>query len=346
MNPLRTDYKNDELKPSMNGKRHYDIYDSDGVTKLYSDVIMEDVSEYDVHGDIFGKDDINAMNAMANQNYEDNKKILDIAPNLDQKIEEANEISSELSERLETAQSTIEEIQEAIPEGYNELVSKVDDCFTSVSNGKTLIASAITDKGIITSYDATFYRIAKNIELIKTGSGNATTDNVLEGKTFSSDDGSDLVGTMPNFSNTTVMSEGVTQDDDYTYVNIPNAGYYDENSKIAHVNSTSSGKNYVKIVRQYAYYDRTNGISGTIIDVQNVKTVSFNIAGTFATNSNVFMNTSLPTTNRQSLSGTTQAIKSGLNTITIPSDCKYITLFLSSKNDIDSAVYYTDLTVE
>lgn len=50
----------------------------------------------------------------------------------------------------------------------------VEDCFTSVSNGKSAIASAITDKGISTASDATFQTMADNISSIETGSSIAT----------------------------------------------------------------------------------------------------------------------------------------------------------------------------
>lgn len=49
------------------------------------------------------------------------------------------------------------------------LNSKYDECFQSVSNGKTLVASAITGKGVETSLDATFEIMAQNIETIPTG---------------------------------------------------------------------------------------------------------------------------------------------------------------------------------
>lgn len=39
----------------------------------------------------------------------------------------------------------------------------VDELFTSVSNGKSLVASAITDKGVPTASDATFQQMADNI---------------------------------------------------------------------------------------------------------------------------------------------------------------------------------------
>ena len=51
----------------------------------------------------------------------------------------------------------------------NEIEKQVNDCFTSVSNGKELIASAITDKGVQTGKDATFATMADNISKIEGG---------------------------------------------------------------------------------------------------------------------------------------------------------------------------------
>lgn len=50
----------------------------------------------------------------------------------------------------------------------------IDQLFTSVSNGKELIADAITDKGITTSASASFQTMANNIGRISTGYGIAT----------------------------------------------------------------------------------------------------------------------------------------------------------------------------
>lgn len=44
----------------------------------------------------------------------------------------------------------------------------VNDCFQSVSDGKALVASAITDKGVSTDATATFSQMATNISSIKT----------------------------------------------------------------------------------------------------------------------------------------------------------------------------------
>lgn len=50
----------------------------------------------------------------------------------------------------------------------SELNARIDECFQSVSNGKALLASAITDKGVETTSDATFAEMAENINNIET----------------------------------------------------------------------------------------------------------------------------------------------------------------------------------
>ena len=49
------------------------------------------------------------------------------------------------------------------------IVSALNETFTSVSNGKSLVASAITDKGVSTAADASFQTMATNISNIQTG---------------------------------------------------------------------------------------------------------------------------------------------------------------------------------
>lgn len=69
--------------------------------------------------------------------------------------------------------------------------TKYNELFQSVSNGKSLVASAITGKGITTDATATFSTMASNINNIKTGveTGDATAveGDVLRGKTFYKD---------------------------------------------------------------------------------------------------------------------------------------------------------------
>lgn len=63
--------------------------------------------------------------------------------------------------------SAIDEIDDRVVQHDAE----IQQLFTSVSNGKTLIASAITDKGIPTDATATFAKMAQNIERIPVGGG-------------------------------------------------------------------------------------------------------------------------------------------------------------------------------
>ena len=58
-------------------------------------------------------------------------------------------------------------VQDAI-DNLSEQNKNLESCFQSVSNGKALVASAITDKGVVTSEDATFETMANNIAAIST----------------------------------------------------------------------------------------------------------------------------------------------------------------------------------
>lgn len=55
---MKADYKQDILKDSMGGKRHYRLSSILGT----NDYIIEDVSEYEQEGDTFGSSDINSTN--------------------------------------------------------------------------------------------------------------------------------------------------------------------------------------------------------------------------------------------------------------------------------------------
>ena len=66
---------------------------------------------------------------------------------------------------------------------YNEngetVEAKLNEVFQSVSNGKSLVASAITDKGVTTAADATFKTMADNIYSIQTDIFSGLTANNL-----------------------------------------------------------------------------------------------------------------------------------------------------------------------
>ncbi len=58
------------------------------------------------------------------------------------------------------------------------LERRVEECFQSVSNGKMLIASTLTGKGVETEATATFETLNNNIELLDNTVGTATADNI------------------------------------------------------------------------------------------------------------------------------------------------------------------------
>ena len=156
-----------------------------------------------------------------------------------------------------------------LQEQIDDMSKKVDDCFTSASNGKKAIASAITGKGVSTASDATFATMATNIGNIKTSprlqaknaalstaaqtikpdtgydglclvsvpavSGNAGTGDVLANKTFSSGSaGISKTGTMPNKGAWTGATTGSGN------VTIP-AGYHNGSGYVSGAGAYNAG---------------------------------------------------------------------------------------------------------
>lgn len=121
----------------------------------------------------------------------------------------------------------------ATQEEFNELSADVEATKKSVSDGKGLIAAAITLKKIATAATDTFAQMAENIGKIVLGSGNAAKADVLAGKTFTNDDGVEYTGTMVDKSGTT---QSATASLDATnsrlQMTIPATGKYSTTSKI------------------------------------------------------------------------------------------------------------------
>lgn len=84
----------------------------------------------------------------------------------------------------------------------------IDNLKSSVSNGKSLIASAITDKGVDTAQDATFEEMAENIGAISTGSdtadATATSFDILAPKTAYTANGK-VEGVIPTLPGQTII---------------------------------------------------------------------------------------------------------------------------------------------
>lgn len=95
----------------------------------------------------------------------------------------------------------------------NDVQAAVTELFTSVSDGKSAVAAAITDMGVTTAADATFQQMADNIGQIQTGpdtsDATATAGDILSGKTAYGASGK-LTGTIPS-QNAVTITPGTTQ---------------------------------------------------------------------------------------------------------------------------------------
>ena len=120
----------------------------------------------------------------------------------------------------------------------NTIGEEVNEIKKSVSDGKALVAAAITAKRVKTAATATFKEMAENIKKIVLGSGNAQPADVRKGKTFTNDEGIEKAGTMPEYiSGTKGISCGLNDSGLYYYMG---AGYWIQDG---------SGKSWVYMSR-------------------------------------------------------------------------------------------------
>ena len=115
----------------------------------------------------------------------------------------------------------------------NEIGEEINEIKKSVSDGKILVAAAITAKRVAAAATDSFATLANKINQIVLGSGNAVKADVLKGKTFTNNDGIEYTGTMEDKSGTTQSaSASLDSGNSRVQLTIPATGKYSTASKL------------------------------------------------------------------------------------------------------------------
>ena len=88
---------------------------------------------------------------------------------LDQDISNLSSNISNASSQINTLSSQIGNLSNLQTSNKENLVAAINETFTSASNGKQIIATAITGMGVVTSASDTYQTMANNIQSIETG---------------------------------------------------------------------------------------------------------------------------------------------------------------------------------
>lgn len=136
------------------------------------------------------KDYVDTM--IRNQDFSSFAKLTDLqslSATLSARIEACKtECQQEMNTRINAVVSDVNSNFDDVNGAIDTLNTRTNELFTSVSNGKEVVAAAITDKGQETASDATFETMANNIRQIETGSidtsdATATENDIVLGET-------------------------------------------------------------------------------------------------------------------------------------------------------------------
>ena len=127
------------------------------------------------------------VSALAQQTNQNINRIDSSISSLNGRMTNANTNITVLQQQLTSEANTRSSADASLAADIASLESTTQELFTSVSNGKRKVATAITDKGVTTASDATFDTMASNISQIQTGTdtsdANAVAGDIMFGKT-------------------------------------------------------------------------------------------------------------------------------------------------------------------
>lgn len=181
---------------ALNTKLSKDIADGDKSQKEYTDMkVQAVVSDVNSNFDDVTQSITNLSKSTNTKFTNVNQEISNIKNNLSDTNSEISNVKSNLSNtnsELSTFKSNTNSKLNSIDGSIVSLNSSTSELFQSVSNGKSQIAGAITDKGVTTSASDSFNKMASNIRKITTGGSGggidtsdatATAADILKGKT-------------------------------------------------------------------------------------------------------------------------------------------------------------------
>ena len=131
-------------------------------TKDEIDALIKEITG----GGAISEDEVNEVitkyiNEVEVEGLETNEKTIVLSINELSELIERKLSSDDANELIKESFSTVE--NEDLNTTNKTLISAINEVFQSVSNGKKIIASAITDRGVLTPSDATFSDMARNI---------------------------------------------------------------------------------------------------------------------------------------------------------------------------------------
>lgn len=147
-----------------------------------------------------------------------------------------------LNERINKCLGNIEGGDIKLAEGIkaDNLVEAINEVFTLGNEKKNKLVENLVAMGMKASTEESWEELLdKVLDMTDTSGDTVTAGALLARYTAHDASGKQITGIMPEKAGTTVDTTGVTQDDSYTYLGVPE-GHYDANSKVRAINSDIS----------------------------------------------------------------------------------------------------------